>query len=73
MFKEDSMQILTQIKSDPLFPSRRPNKASGTLISQQHLSGRQGNTIQTPISGQKVRTVQGCIRSNVVATRLDAH
>jgi hypothetical protein len=42
-----------------------------TLISQQHSSGRRGNTIRTPINVQKFRTVQGCIRLDVSATRLD--
>jgi hypothetical protein len=37
-----------------------------TLISQQHPSGIY---VQTPINVQKIQTIQGCIRSNVSATR----
>jgi hypothetical protein len=33
-----------------------------TLISQQHLSGRRGNTVQTSNSVEKLQIVQGCIR-----------
>jgi hypothetical protein len=43
------------------------------LISQQHPSGRRGNTVRTPINVQKLRIVQGCIHPDVSATFLDAH
>jgi hypothetical protein len=43
-----------------------------TLISQQHPSERRGNTVWTPINVDKIRTVQGCIRPDVMATHPDA-
>lgn len=43
-----------------------------TLISQQHPSRRRDLSIQTPISVQKLQTVQGCIRLDVMANRSEA-
>jgi hypothetical protein len=43
------------------------------LFIQQHLSGRHGNTVRTPISVQKFQIVQGCICPDVSATRPNAH
>jgi hypothetical protein len=39
---------------------------------QSATSERCGNTVRTPISFEKLRIVQGCIRRNVMATRPDA-
>jgi hypothetical protein len=44
-----------------------------TLISQQHSSGRRGNTVWTPISVHKFWTIQGCIHPDVLATCTDVH
>jgi hypothetical protein len=38
---------------------------------KQHLSGRRGYSVRTPISVQKLRTVQDCICSDISATRPD--
>jgi len=58
-------------KSDPKIQSGRPCLFR-KLFSQQHPSGRGGNTVRMPISVKKLRTVQVCIRPDVMATRPDA-
>jgi hypothetical protein len=43
-----------------------------TLISQQHQSERRDLSVRMPLCVQKLRTVQGCIRPDVMANRPDA-
>jgi len=60
------------VKSDPLHPSGRFSYPSGRSSIKQHRFGRHGYFVRTPISVQKLQTVQGYIRSDFSATRPDA-
>jgi hypothetical protein len=65
------MDLKTE-KLNSLHPSGRPCQPFGCSSVTQHPSGRHGYSIRTPISVQKLRTVQACIRSDVSITRPDA-
>jgi hypothetical protein len=56
------------VKSDPLHPSGCPCQPSEHSSVKQHPFGRRGYSVRTPISVQKLRTIQGFIHSNVLAT-----
>jgi hypothetical protein len=59
-------------KLNTLHPSERPCQLSGLSSVKRHPSRRHGYSVRTPISVQKLRSVQGCICSDVSTTRLDA-
>jgi len=56
-------------KLDPKISSGRPCQPSGRLSVKQHPSRWPCYSVRTPIKVQKLRTVQGYIRSDVSATR----
>jgi len=59
-------------KLNPLHPPRRPCQPSGHSSVKQHPSERRGYSVWTPISVEKLRTVQGCIPSDISAALPDA-
>jgi hypothetical protein len=60
------------VKSDPLHPSGRRGIPSEHSSVKKHPSGLRDLSVRTPIYIQKLRTVPGCIRSDISATRPDA-
>jgi hypothetical protein len=72
VLQKDYVQNPRQWSSSPLHQSRRRGIPSGLSLVNQHPSGRRELSVRTPIYVQKLRTVLGCIRSDVSATRPDA-
>jgi len=65
------MQNSRRCSSSPLHLSGRRDIPFGSSSVKHHLFRRRELSAWTPISVQKLRTVQGCIRSDVSATRRD--
>jgi len=71
LLQEDSLQNTRQCCSSPLHPSGRCGISSGRSSIKHHPSRRWEFSIWTFLYVKKIRTVPGCIRPDVSATRPD--